>query len=145
MHNVKFTQVIIIPTISDTNIPETGEQKRKSSLGDEDCCYTHCGTPGRGLCEHCPGRPSSDDNPVVPVKCVSDNGTRTPGCKVGAVSSAPATRTHNKVFQMWTAWIFMSTIKIQTVYNILQYLLVLCGTCVRTALKRMKTKWRSRS
>ncbi|KAJ8920935.1 hypothetical protein NQ315_015728, partial [Exocentrus adspersus] len=32
----------------DPNIPESSEQRLKSPRGDEDCCYTHCGTPGRG-------------------------------------------------------------------------------------------------
>ncbi|XP_017776120.1 PREDICTED: uncharacterized protein DDB_G0271670-like, partial [Nicrophorus vespilloides] len=61
----------------DPNIPETGAQRKKSSTGDEDCCYSHCGTPGRGVggCEgpniivNCPaGRPATNDTPE-PVPC----------------------------------------------------------------------------
>ncbi|XP_030765491.1 uncharacterized protein LOC115889578 [Sitophilus oryzae] len=44
----------------DPNIPRL-EERLNSTTGDEDCCYTHCGAPGRGgtpdTCEHCPGRP----------------------------------------------------------------------------------------
>ncbi|KAF7287179.1 hypothetical protein GWI33_002546 [Rhynchophorus ferrugineus] len=45
----------------DSNIPRL-EQRPNSTTGEEDCCYTHCGAPGRGsldVCEHCPGRPNN--------------------------------------------------------------------------------------
>lgn len=114
----------------DPNIPETGEQRRKSSNGDEDCCYTHCGSPGRGLCEHCPGRPST--NTPEPVNCPTDNTTKASGCKT---SAAPHTRTLNKVFLLWTAWIIFTNTN-----NILQcILLILCATSVQRTTCWIKT------
>ncbi|GJQ84855.1 hypothetical protein Trydic_g476 [Trypoxylus dichotomus] len=95
----------------DPNIPETGEQRTKSSVGDEDCCYTHCGSPGRGLCVNCSsGRPSNGTR--EPVPCAVATATKTSGCgKSGTPSSGAASRTHyNKVqlqFPLWTAWIHL--------------------------------------
>lgn len=128
-----------IESFSDANIPETGEQKRKSSSGDEDCCYTHCGSPGRGLCEHCPGRPSI--NIPEPVNCSTDNTTKASGCRTSA--AAPTIRTLNKVFLLWTAWI----ISIQTYNNninniLMQCFLVLCATSVQRTTTWIKTKRR---
>ncbi|KAI9576718.1 hypothetical protein GQX74_010700 [Glossina fuscipes] len=37
----------------DQNIPETGEQLKKSSHGPSDCCYTYCGDVQNGLCTYC--------------------------------------------------------------------------------------------
>ncbi|XP_018331339.1 uncharacterized protein LOC108741152 [Agrilus planipennis] len=82
----------------DPNIPETGEQRAKSSHGDEDCCYTHCGTPGRGLCVQCPGatnktQPSEPFNDTpVPVRCAA--GTAPPkssNCKATATATTTTT------------------------------------------------------
>lgn len=112
------------PCFPDPNIPETGEQKRKSTIGDEDCCYTHCGSPGRGLCEHCPGRPDTPDTPH-PVDCPTDNTTKASGCRT---SAAAPTRTLNKVFLLWTAWIILTQ---TTNTNMLLRFLVMCATSVQ--------------
>nr|XP_023021001.1 uncharacterized protein LOC111509475 [Leptinotarsa decemlineata] len=109
----------------DPNIPETGEQKLRSSRGSADCCYKYCGSPGRGtaaqeyieegsrryldilnVCEHCPGRPP--------------NSTTAPS------SGGASSRTFNKVFILWTALITL----IQT--DRLISLLVMCEYSVRT-------------
>ncbi|XP_030386405.1 uncharacterized protein LOC115633116 [Scaptodrosophila lebanonensis] len=37
----------------DQNIPETGEQLKKSSYGPNSCCYTYCNGVDRGLCTVC--------------------------------------------------------------------------------------------
>ncbi|CAH1369295.1 uncharacterized protein Mid1 [Tenebrio molitor] len=122
----------------DPNIPETGEQRLKSSRGDEDCCYTHCGSPGRGgsgpaevlgVCEHCPGRPTKSN-----ASDVATSTTAAPGAAAG--------RTCNKVSLLWTAWIISITLieNTQTIYNTLQCLLVLCATSVRTTLLLTWTK-----
>jgi hypothetical protein len=125
-------------SVSDPNIPETGEQRLKSSRGDEDCCYTHCGSPGRGgsgpaevlgVCEHCPGRPTKSN-----ASDVATSTTAAPGAAAG--------RTCNKVSLLWTAWIISITLieNTQTIYNTLQCLLVLCATSVRTTLLLTWTK-----
>ncbi|KAG5893495.1 hypothetical protein JTB14_010545 [Gonioctena quinquepunctata] len=109
----------------DPNIPESTEQRLKSPTGDEDCCYSHCGSPGRGtqvkdnieaeggilsLCEHCPGRPS--------------NSTIAPSS-----GSASSRTIINKVFIIWTA--VGSVALLQT--DRLIYLLVMCEySVVRT-------------
>lgn len=123
---------------SDPNIPETGEQLVKSSHGDEDCCYTHCGSPGRGLCINCPGRPSN--NTPVPVRCAVGIATKTSDCKATALSSAART---NKivVHPLWTAWILLTQIWINK--NILKCLLVMCANSARTLFRWIKTKWRA--
>ncbi|XP_057658499.1 uncharacterized protein LOC130895291 [Diorhabda carinulata] len=115
----------------DPNIPETGEQRLKSSRGEEDCCYSYCLSAGRGtekqqlqaedikrdngrrhrdilnVCEHCPGRPPNSSNPY----------------KGG---SSP--RTFNKVFLLWTAWItFLQTERLVS-------LLVMCEYGIRTMI-----------
>lgn len=130
--------------ISDPNIPETGEQRLKSSRGDEDCCYTHCGSPGRGgsatakvlgVCEHCPGRPTrkKKSNVTTPTRDVPTSTVAAPGAATG--------RTCNKVPRLWTAWIISITLieYTQTIYNTLQCLLVLCATSVRTTLLLLMT------
>lgn len=122
--------------VSDGNIPETGLQRSKSSVGDEDCCYTHCGSPGRGLCEHCPGRPANDT--AAPVDCATDGSGARPPCRSGAALSAAA-RTLNQVLPtMWTACALTLMIHL----DLLQCLLVMCVTGVRTSLTLIKTTWR---
>ncbi|KAH8371570.1 hypothetical protein KR093_008076 [Drosophila rubida] len=37
----------------DQNIPETGEQLKKSSYGPNDCCYSYCNGPTAGICTIC--------------------------------------------------------------------------------------------
>ncbi|ALC42010.1 CG33988 [Drosophila busckii] len=37
----------------DQNIPETGEQLKKSSYGPNDCCYSYCNGPMQGICTVC--------------------------------------------------------------------------------------------
>ncbi|EDW01663.1 GH21564 [Drosophila grimshawi] len=37
----------------DQNIPETGEQLKKSSYGPNDCCYSYCNGPIDGICTIC--------------------------------------------------------------------------------------------
>ncbi|KAK9738593.1 hypothetical protein QE152_g9736 [Popillia japonica] len=65
--------------LENPNIPETGEQRTKSSVGDEDCCYAHCGSPGRGLCVNCSsGRPSNGTR--EPVPCAAATATKSSGC-----------------------------------------------------------------
>ncbi|CAH1183598.1 unnamed protein product [Phaedon cochleariae] len=111
----------------DPNIPETGEQRLKSSRGDEDCCYTHCGSAGRGghlqryievgsrhrdvlaVCEHCPGQPAAPSSAALP-------------------GGAPA-RTFNKALLLWTAWIAF----VQT-ERLISLLLVMCEYSVRTTM-----------
>lgn len=99
--------LIIVFNFPDLNIPETGQQRQSSLTGDEDCCYTHCGSPGRGkrdgqqpadapdtnpgakhlgICEHCPGRPNSQED----SESVSSRAART-----------------NKVSLFWTSALFM--------------------------------------
>lgn len=39
--------------VSDQNIPETGEQLKKSSYGPNDCCYSYCDGPASGVCTIC--------------------------------------------------------------------------------------------
>ncbi|XP_044268672.1 transmembrane protein FAM155B, partial [Tribolium madens] len=133
----------------DPNIPETGEQRLNSSRGDEDCCYTHCGSPGRGgsgtaevlnVCEHCPGRPKKKK------KKNNANGSNvTTKSTTAAARGAAAARTCNKVSLLWTAWIISITLieHKETIYNTLQCLLVLCATSVRTTLLLLllMTKW----
>ncbi|KAL5286559.1 hypothetical protein ACFFRR_007906 [Megaselia abdita] len=46
----------------DPNIPETGEQLRKSSDGPPECCYTYCGHPEDGLCTYCDEFINEDTN-----------------------------------------------------------------------------------
>uniref|UniRef100_T1H0V1 Uncharacterized protein n=1 Tax=Megaselia scalaris TaxID=36166 RepID=T1H0V1_MEGSC len=46
----------------DPNIPETGEQLRKSSDGPPECCYTYCGYPEDGLCTYCDEFANEDTN-----------------------------------------------------------------------------------
>lgn len=129
--------------VSDPNIPETGEQRTKSSVGDEDCCYAHCGSPGRGLCVNCSsGRPSNGTR--EPVPCAAATATKSSGCgKVGGApsSSGAASRTHKVQLHqlLWTAWIHLLMIfarhQHQTIYittnNTLKCLLltVLCAVC----------------
>lgn len=130
--------------VSDSNIPESSQQRVNSWRGDEDCCYTYCGSPGRGsrggsgfmelldVCEHCPGRPrkknGSEDAPAPIYR-----------------AGAPANRTFNKVSLLWTAWIIYLTLieqHTQTISNILlQCLLVLCATSVRTTLRLIFIAW----
>ncbi|CAH0558152.1 unnamed protein product [Brassicogethes aeneus] len=132
----------------DPNIPE---QSYNSSNGDEDCCYTHCGSSGRGataatikasatlprdstrtasqilgLCEHCPGRPGGG------------------GKKEGGDLASSATRTRPprtviKVFLLWTAWTLSQNTPL-TVFNIFKCLLVLCAINVRTTVAILWTK-----
>ncbi|XP_041448796.1 uncharacterized protein LOC111070981 isoform X2 [Drosophila obscura] len=49
----------------DQNIPETGEQLKKSSYGPNDCCYSYCNGPESGVCTVCqdfaPPRASPSD------------------------------------------------------------------------------------
>lgn len=40
-------------SLSDQNIPETGEQLKKSSYGPNDCCYSYCDGPASGVCTIC--------------------------------------------------------------------------------------------
>ncbi|GLV37925.1 Mid1 [Carabus blaptoides fortunei] len=61
----------------DPNIPEVFPQKKNSSHGDNDCCYTYCGTPGRP-CAHCPmGAPSDtwELPPCITAPNISSNST----------------------------------------------------------------------
>lgn len=116
-------------SFADPNIPETGEQRLKSSRGDEDCCYSHCGSPGRGgapisiggqpggtsyilgICEHCPGRPM-------------------------AVSRA-AGRTFNKVlFILWTTSVLFSFLQTE---NVSRAFLSCLLYSVRTVYRRVFT------
>lgn len=63
--------------VSDPNIPEVVPQKKNSSHGDADCCYTYCGTPGRP-CAHCPKGASSDTwelPPCIAAPNISTNST----------------------------------------------------------------------
>ncbi|KAB0798142.1 hypothetical protein PPYR_09135 [Photinus pyralis] len=125
----------------DPNIPETGEQRLKSSHGDEDCCYTHCGSAGRGVCVNCPGRPSNDT--PVPVRCAAGTATKTSECKVIALTSA-ASRTYYKVQHVWTAWNLLTLTQMWIINNnILKCLLVMCANSARTLFRWIKTKWRS--
>ncbi|KAJ8960823.1 hypothetical protein NQ318_020119 [Aromia moschata] len=130
------------------NIPESGEQRLRSSRGDEDCCYTHCGAPGRGerpgaggggggggsrwspetfgVCEHCPGRPPAEALPMAPTY------------RAGA-----RPRTINRVFLLWTAWMTLLLQTDRQIYlSTIQCLLVMCALCVRTPMCWLKTKWR---
>ncbi|XP_022912780.1 uncharacterized protein [Onthophagus taurus] len=116
----------------DPNIPESGEQRSKSSQGDEDCCYTHCGTPGRGLCAKCANASSVSalGGIVTPawVQCASPAAQRTPPCRA---ASSGAQTTHNRkvVHPLWTAWIIL--IHTQTIIDLFKCLLAVCATSVR--------------
>lgn len=127
LHNICEWLQLTLNNFPDPNIPETGQQRRKSSTGDEDCCYTHCGSSGRGrrdgsqpsnipdsdpgaknyilgICEHCPGRPPNQD---------------------GAAASR-ATRTINQVSLLWTSLIVTIFYILQTTENVFRALLLRC-------------------
>lgn len=112
---------------SDPNIPETGQQRRRSTTGDENCCYTHCGSPGRGtgdnqqspnkpdsdqgarnyilgICEHCPGRPPNNDGAAI----------------------SRASRTINQVFPLWTSLFVIILHMLQTTENVIKAFLLRC-------------------
>lgn len=139
--------------LSDPNIPETGDQRLKSSVGDEDCCYNYSncgGTAGRdglgsSLCINCPKGPA--DIAATPVNCSAGLGNSTSSCwsgggsgggagaSSGAAKTLSASRTLNEVLPLWTAWIILIQILPQqiisltsitnTVYNlIVRHLLV---------------------
>ncbi|XP_045470344.1 uncharacterized protein LOC123677705 [Harmonia axyridis] len=111
----------------DLKIPLTGRQKLRSShVGEEDCCYTHCGSPGRGgggtmeLCEHCPGRPGKEEKEETSI----------------------ATRTHRRTSVLiWTAWIVAHAPN--QIKDLLKCLLVMCAISVRTTLTWTKNACRS--
>lgn len=86
--------------VSDPNIPEVVPQKKNSSHGDDDCCYTYCGTPGRP-CAHCPKGASSETwelppcitAPNISTNSTSDNTSSTGGqclsqCRPSVTSAA---------------------------------------------------------
>ncbi|XP_044752542.1 transmembrane protein FAM155A [Coccinella septempunctata] len=110
----------------DLNIPLTGQQRLRSShVGEEDCCYSHCGSPGRGggtmeLCEHCPGRPANKEEEEPSI----------------------ATRTHHRTSVLiWTAWIFVNAQN--QIKDLIKCLLVMCAISVRTTLTWTKNAYRS--
>ncbi|XP_066143606.1 NALCN channel auxiliary factor 1 [Euwallacea fornicatus] len=63
----------------DPNIPRL-EQRPNTTTGDEDCCYSHCGAPGRGdvyVCANCPGRPANGTTEAQVRPRSTTSGTRT--------------------------------------------------------------------
>lgn len=60
--------------LADQNIPETGEQLKKSSYGPNDCCYSYCDGPASGICTICqefappldPGQQAASSNSSGP-------------------------------------------------------------------------------
>lgn len=142
--------------LTDPNIPETGKQKVKSSHGDDSCCYTYCGTPGRpSMCPNCPGH--NDTWP--PVACNASNtsarGTLECWPNLTALPTLSASKAcpispqtlHIILIVYWTKWtmiqLFIKSLK--TISNILHCSLLMCVQCVRTPLALVKTKWKSRS
>ncbi|KAJ8978915.1 hypothetical protein NQ317_008894 [Molorchus minor] len=143
----KLVEIGESPHFPDPNIPESDQQRLKSSHGDEDCCYTHCGSPGRGVpadgrggdidvsggggqrspqvlgvCEHCPGRPPNDP------------------ANYYRAGSQP--RTLNKVLLLWTAWLTLTQTDRRIYYYTIHCLLVSCAVSVRTTICWLKNKWR---
>lgn len=61
-------------SLADQNIPETGEQLKKSSYGPNDCCYSYCDGPASGICTICqefappldPGQQAASSNSSGP-------------------------------------------------------------------------------
>ncbi|XP_049821866.1 uncharacterized protein LOC109596131 [Aethina tumida] len=149
----------------DPNIPE---QELNSSSGDEDCCYTHCGSSGRGTTTgrdeapaphgvadataNASGRTAAQilglcehcpGRPTGPGPPPRGDGNGTAPSAVASLSSGAAhqglPRTINKVFLLWTAWFCCHNAK--TVFiNAFKCLLVLCAYCVRTTVAILWTK-----
>ncbi|KAH1001637.1 hypothetical protein HUJ04_005627, partial [Dendroctonus ponderosae] len=82
----------------DPNIPRL-EPRSNSTTGDEDCCYTHCGAPGRGpkesfACARCPDRPANGSHPASGSSEGPSSGTRT--------TISPVSRWMWWTFLLWT-------------------------------------------
>lgn len=67
--------------LADANIPETGDQLRKSNSGPDDCCYEYCGSPMHGICSKCNNiRNMNKTNSLVDV-IVEDKPDELPQCQ----------------------------------------------------------------
>lgn len=127
--------------IPDPNIPETGMQKKKSSHGDEECCYTYCGTPGRPCINGCSNGKVNETWP--PVQCSSSQPATprsTAECRPPSYhSSAPA----RSIPPAWQAVIFIRILPLLAAARTFINLCSVCSVnCARTL--RACVKWKSR-
>ncbi|KAL1514211.1 hypothetical protein ABEB36_003501 [Hypothenemus hampei] len=94
----------------DPNIPRLEE--RPNSTGDEDCCYTHCGAPGRGrpadlysyVCDRCPSRPTNGTQGST-TEIEEENRRRSTATGIGTPTSG--TRTSIGPVSWWMWWTFL--------------------------------------
>lgn len=102
----KFITVFLL----DPNIPRL-EERANSTTGDEDCCYTHCGAPGRGpsdvyVCERCPGRPSNHTRGHSTTTTATPDDSRRRST-VGDDTPTSGTRTSISPVSRWMWWTYL--------------------------------------
>ncbi|XP_060517313.1 uncharacterized protein LOC132696486 [Cylas formicarius] len=122
----------------DPNIPLLA-RPHHATTGKEDCCYTHCGTPGRGandepaahhrggpvdVCEHCPGRPPTTNITTSLSPSVGDTRGTTP--------SSAVPRTINKVWNLLLITALLTLRNNRKQFADLLKCLIECATSVRT-------------